>query len=232
MTFKSKIASALAVGALASAAPFVLQGGNAMAGPTKVFNSNGGQELKNPHAAVAADVERRGQHIEVATRGLSTYLREQRGLDDTDLLAAVTEPTVISEREISFMSNKKQTVVDQFLHNGFMSQALTQMKASGKAQVFGAGANFGDSRLEYGVSVRPDGSTLFVARERETARGPYQTLFAVDIDASGKAKDITNKVDLKEFGLSDPAQGRLPKEPRQAFTPAATIRPAAGLGHN
>jgi len=200
MTFKSKIASALAVGALASAAPFVLQGGNAMAGPTNQFS---GLSAKDKEAGITPQIIQegsvRGQHMVTAMENAQRYL-EQRYIG-----AAATD-----------MQN-------DFVNADYgtrFGRALKAMRETNKAQVYGEGITdqASGARYEYAASVRPDGSTLMAMRMSEGKGQPYQMLVLAEIDKAGKIKDLTDRPDLKEFGISNPAQGRLPLEPRPAFT--------------
>jgi uncharacterized iron-regulated membrane protein len=138
-----------------------------------------------------------GTKILHAITPLCNYLQD-RGFSDIMAVAGITDPG----------SDKDQK--ETRLH-----AALRQMKASGNGQVFGVGLNADEvNQFEYGVALRKDGSLSVVARELQQDK-TYLTIHAAEVDKAGK---ITVSPDpastsLSEFGLKDPAQGHLPRDP-------------------
>jgi hypothetical protein len=95
--------------------------------------------------------------------------------------------------------------------------AIQEMLRSNKGQAYGMRGD-GSSRLQFGLSLRPNLSILVIARKFENNR--YKTVFAATIDPTGKEQLASNpeRTNLAEFGIKSGNED-LPRFPRP-FDPA------------
>jgi hypothetical protein len=224
---RRNILSLLTVGALG--VPFA--GGYAMAGPTQAFRrvALGTPLPDSPHKAVEPEVMRRATAIERVFYEVGQYMVNQRGHNPNHVFGLYAD-TIKTTAWIRHNESDVFKTEEHHLFEGRLSQATAAMRATGKAHVYSHANSYSGGReaglmLEYGASVRPDGSTLVVVRERPGAGKPFALIHAAEIDAQGKVKPI-EKPDLKEFGVNNPARDLMHREPKPAFTPASGFRPS------
>jgi hypothetical protein len=90
--------------------------------------------------------------------------------------------------------------------------AIQELLITGKGQAYGVRGD-GSSRLEFGLSLRPNLSILVIARKFENNQ--VKTVFAATTDPTGK-EQLASKpenTDLAEFGIKS-GNGNLPRFPR------------------
>ena len=219
MTFKSHMAAVLAAATLAGSPQALAQGSGTMTGPNKNFNTQGARANMtppaHPHDAVRAEATQRGTFMARALERVQDKWEKSVPEVAGDLAQMYGDFTNASGWK--YIDDNVHNKRNWFPAETRLSKALLQMKQSGKAQVYGEALADNQGAFEFAASLRPNGSTLLIAREQNGRGAKFSTELAVEIDAQGRVRPAEAGWH-REFGLTDTTRGRLPLEPREAFT--------------